>query len=140
LGNQGDRTLFSVEVMNGRTIKAHSHFVTEDEILLFSGTHMIVQSQLNPAPQLYIIHLKQVIPDEMTLEPPFEGRVKIFDCSFFSNNINFMLRCTYLSENQVSLVLSSSKYISDDSFITFYQDVRGMARKELSFQYAFSRF
>ncbi|CAF3908817.1 unnamed protein product, partial [Adineta steineri] len=59
LGNEGDRTLFSVEVMNGRTIKAHSHFVTEDEILLLSGTHMVAQSQLSPADNLYIIHLKQ---------------------------------------------------------------------------------
>ncbi|CAF1145201.1 unnamed protein product [Adineta steineri] len=30
LGQEGDRTLFSVEAINGRTIKAHSHFVTED--------------------------------------------------------------------------------------------------------------
>ncbi|CAF1350425.1 unnamed protein product [Adineta steineri] len=73
LGQEGDRTLFSVEAMNGRTIKAHSHFVTEDEIVLMSGTHMIVQSQLSPAANLYIIHLKQVEPDIMTLERPFEG-------------------------------------------------------------------
>jgi hypothetical protein len=59
--------------MNGRTIKAHSHFVTEDEILLFSGTHMVVQSQLSPAPELVIVHLKQVIPEESTLEVPFQG-------------------------------------------------------------------
>ncbi|CAF4012025.1 unnamed protein product, partial [Adineta steineri] len=68
LGQEGDRTLFSVEAINGRTIKAHSHFVTEDEIALMSGTHMIVQSQLSPAPNLYIIHLKQVEPEMMTLE------------------------------------------------------------------------
>jgi hypothetical protein len=43
LGNAGSRTLFSVEAINGRTIRAHSHFVTEDEILLLPGTHMIVQ-------------------------------------------------------------------------------------------------
>ncbi|CAF4146343.1 unnamed protein product, partial [Adineta steineri] len=73
LGQEGDRTLFSVEAINGRTIKAHSHFVTEDEIVLMSGTHMIVQSQLSPAANLYIIHLKQVEPEMMTLEPPFEG-------------------------------------------------------------------
>ncbi|CAF1444055.1 unnamed protein product [Rotaria sp. Silwood1] len=73
LGNTGERTLFSVETINGRTIRAHSHFVTEDEILLLPGTHMIVQSQLNPAPDLYIVHLKQVEPEEILLEPPFEG-------------------------------------------------------------------
>jgi hypothetical protein len=82
LGNTGDRTLFSVEVINGRTISAHSHFVTEDELLLLPGTHMVVQSQFSPAPELHIIHLKQVIPDEVLLEPPFEGIFYIFN-SFF---------------------------------------------------------
>jgi len=78
LGNTGSRTLFSVEAINGRTIRAHSHFVTEDELLLLPGTHMIVQSQFSPAPDLYIIHLKQVIPEEVLLEPPFEGIFNIF--------------------------------------------------------------
>ncbi|CAF1689917.1 unnamed protein product, partial [Adineta ricciae] len=73
LGNSGSRTLFSVEVINGRTVRAHSHFVTEDELLLLPGTHMIVQSLFSPAPQLHIIHLKQVIPDEPLLKPPYEG-------------------------------------------------------------------
>ncbi|CAF1117654.1 unnamed protein product [Adineta ricciae] len=73
LGNEGSRTLFSVEAINGRTVREHSHFVTEDELLLLPGTHMIVQSQFSPASDLHIIHLKQVIPDEVLLEPPFEG-------------------------------------------------------------------
>jgi hypothetical protein len=79
LGNTGNRTLFSMEAINGRTIRAHSHFVTEDEILLLPGTRMIVQSQLNPAIDLHIIHLKQVIPEEMLLEPPFEGILNILN-------------------------------------------------------------
>jgi hypothetical protein len=78
LGKTGERTLFSVEAINGRTIRAHSHFVTEDEILLLPGTHMIVQSQLSPAPDLHIIHLKQIIPEKMLLEPPFQGILKKF--------------------------------------------------------------
>ena len=73
LGKTGERTLFSVEAINGRTVRAHSHFVTEDEILLLPGTQMIVQSQFSPAPDLHIIHLKQVIPKEVLLQPPFEG-------------------------------------------------------------------
>ena len=92
LGYEGDRTLFSVEVMNGRTIKAHSHFVTEDEILLLSGTQMVVQSQLNPAPELHIIHLKQVIPTEPTLEQPFEGNVR-------SSNFSSKKKILYLGAN-----------------------------------------
>jgi hypothetical protein len=82
LGNKGERTLFSVEAINGRTVRAHSHFVTEDEILLLPGTHMIVQSQFSPAPDLHIIHLKQIIPEEVLLEPPFEGIFNIFNHLF----------------------------------------------------------
>ena len=73
LGSTGDRTLFSVEAINGRTVRDHSHFVTEDEVLLLPGTRMIVQSQFSPATNLHIIHLKQIVPKEMLLQPPFEG-------------------------------------------------------------------
>ncbi|CAF2855547.1 unnamed protein product [Rotaria sp. Silwood2] len=73
LGNTGNRTLYSVEAINGRAIQAHSHFVNEDELLLLPGTEMIVQSQFSPASDLYIIHLKQVVPNEVLLDPPFEG-------------------------------------------------------------------
>ncbi|CAF0862433.1 unnamed protein product [Didymodactylos carnosus] len=73
LGKTGERTLFSIEVFNGRNIRAHSHFDTEDEFLMLPGTYMEVQSQFNPAPDLHIVHLKQKMPEEMLLEPPFEG-------------------------------------------------------------------
>ena len=76
LGNAGERTLFSVEAMNGRIIRAHSHFDFEDEILLLPGTYMEVQSKLSPASGLHIIHLKQIKPMETLLELPFEGIYK----------------------------------------------------------------
>jgi hypothetical protein len=82
LGNTGNRTLFSVEAINGRAVRAHSHFATEDEILLLPGTYMTVQSQLSPAPDLHIIHLKQVIPEKVLLEPPFAGIINIFNRLF----------------------------------------------------------
>jgi len=75
LGKTGTRTLFSIEVFNARTIRAHSHFVTEDEILLLPGTYFEVKSRLNPAPGLYIIHLSQKRPPFDLLEPPFEGMI-----------------------------------------------------------------
>jgi hypothetical protein len=78
LGNTGERTLFSVEAINGRIIRNHSFFVTEEEILLLPGTHMIVQSQFSPAPDLHIIHLRQIIPQETLLELPFEGIILIY--------------------------------------------------------------
>ncbi|CAF1358518.1 unnamed protein product [Adineta ricciae] len=73
LGTSGERTLFSIEVFNGRTVRAHSHFVTEDEIILLPGTHMEVQSLFRPAPDLNIVHLKQIKPVETLLELPFPG-------------------------------------------------------------------
>jgi hypothetical protein len=75
LGNIGTRTLFSIETINARTIRSHSHFTAEDEILLLPGTFFEVKSRLNPATDLYIIHLQQKIPPHVLLEPPFEGIV-----------------------------------------------------------------
>jgi hypothetical protein len=73
LGKTGTRTLFSIEVVNGRTIRAHSHFKVEDELLLLPGTFFEAKSRLNPAPGLYIVHLSQKQPPYDLLEPPFEG-------------------------------------------------------------------
>ncbi|CAF2957028.1 unnamed protein product [Rotaria sp. Silwood2] len=78
LGKTGERTIFSIEVINGKSIRTHSYYKNEEEILLLPGTYMEVQAKLNPAPELYIIHLKQQIPTELLLEPPFEGIENIF--------------------------------------------------------------
>ena len=75
LGDTGNRTLFSVEAINGRTVRAHSHFITEDELLLLPGTYMIVQSQFSPAPGLHIIHLKQ---DDTTRSSTSNHHLKVF--------------------------------------------------------------
>jgi hypothetical protein len=86
LGNVGERTLFSIELLNGRTIRAHSHFNTEDEILMLPGTCMEVLSQFSPAPDLHIIHLKQMIPKEMLIETPFKGILNILHGIYFEFN------------------------------------------------------
>ena len=75
LGNTGERTLLSIEVLNGRNIRDHSWFDHEDEILLLPGTYMVVKSSLNPADDLHIIHLKQEKPNEVLLGPPFESKL-----------------------------------------------------------------
>jgi hypothetical protein len=76
LGQSGTRTLFSIEICNGRNVRDHSYYQNEDEILLLPGTFMEVQSQFNPAPDLHIIHLEQMVPDNILLEPPFDGMLK----------------------------------------------------------------
>lgn len=111
LGTTGNRTLLSVESINGRAICAHSHFITEDETLLLPGTQMIVQSQFSPASNLHIIHLKQIIPTKVFLEYPFEGILHIFNHLFLNNTIS-SLRCTTLSNHCVSLTSFFSKCFS----------------------------
>jgi hypothetical protein len=98
LGTSGNRTLFSVETINGRIVRAHSHFQTEDEILLLPGTHMVVQSQFSPANDLHVIHMKQVKPDEMLLEPPFEGNLNILMIYLKLESVH-IFRCMSLSKN-----------------------------------------
>ncbi len=82
LTNVGERTLFSIEAINARRIRAHSHIDYEDEILLLPGTCMEVQSQLCPAPDLHIIDLKQIKPTETLLQLPFEGKYLACERSF----------------------------------------------------------
>ena len=101
LGSSGDRTLFSVEAINARRIDGHSHFVEENEVLLLPGTHMTVQSQFSPAADLHIVHLKQVIVQEILLEPPFEGNLYI-STRLFSLSIFSISRSLSLSESGVS--------------------------------------
>lgn len=98
LGDTGNRTLLSVEAINGRSTRAHSDFQSEDEILLLPGTQMKVQSQISPAAELHIIYLKQVIPEKVLLEPPFEGNLNILQLPLLNSSIS-TLRCLALSKN-----------------------------------------
>ena len=90
LGNTGTRTLFSIEAINGRSVRSHSHFQVEDEILLLPGTYFEVKSQFNPAPDLHIIHLRQQRPPHELLELPFAG---LSIPTFLTCNILMMIRC-----------------------------------------------
>jgi hypothetical protein len=72
LGKDGKRTLFSIQCINGKSVAAHSYFKdTEKEIILMPGTYFVVTGQLNPAPELYIIDLKEITPPMTLVKPPF---------------------------------------------------------------------
>ncbi|CAF3303013.1 unnamed protein product [Rotaria sp. Silwood2] len=70
LGTSGPRTLFAIDCLNGKDIKRHSYFVQEEEILLLPCTHFQVISHLSSMENLYIIHLREIPPPFMFLEPP----------------------------------------------------------------------
>ncbi|CAF1249404.1 unnamed protein product [Rotaria magnacalcarata] len=70
LGTSGTRTLFAIECLNGKDIKRHSYFAQEEEILLLPCTHFQVISHLSSNDNLHIIHLREITPPFMLLEPP----------------------------------------------------------------------
>jgi hypothetical protein len=72
LGKTGQRTLFSIECINGKSIGKHSYFKQiEQEIILIPGSYFEVIGQLSPAPDLYIIELKEILPPMTLVKPPF---------------------------------------------------------------------
>ncbi|CAF4854690.1 unnamed protein product, partial [Rotaria sp. Silwood1] len=70
LGTSGPCTLFAIDCLNGKDIKRHSYYAQEEEILLLPCTHFQVISHLSSMENLYIIHLREVLPPFMLLEPP----------------------------------------------------------------------
>ena len=70
LGTSGPRTLFAIECLNGKDIKHHSYFAQEEKILLLPCTPLQVISHLSTKDNLFIIHLREVPPPCMLLEPP----------------------------------------------------------------------
>jgi hypothetical protein len=76
LGQEGKRTIFSIECFNGKKIREHSSLEDEDEILLLPGSQFIVKSHLQPSkkdPDLIIIQLIQTEPPYTLLEEPSRG-------------------------------------------------------------------
>ena len=72
IGSEGDRTIFNIECINGKSIRSHSHFKEENEILLMPGSYFQVISKWKPAKNLYIIHLREKTPPYVTMVPPFD--------------------------------------------------------------------
>ncbi|CAF4279540.1 unnamed protein product [Rotaria sp. Silwood2] len=71
LGETGPRTLFNIECTNGKSIKSHSYYKNEDEILLLPGFYFEVVSQVEAGNDLYIIHLRELSPPYVLLGSPF---------------------------------------------------------------------
>jgi hypothetical protein len=69
LGSTGTRTFFTIECTNGKDIRNHSYFKTEDEILLPPGRQFTVVSSLNQSGGLQMIQLKETEPPFPLLEP-----------------------------------------------------------------------
>ncbi|CAF4331765.1 unnamed protein product, partial [Adineta steineri] len=62
LGQKGTRTLFTIECFSGKDIRNHSHYPTEEEILLIAGRQFEVIACLPQPPDLHIIQVQEVEP------------------------------------------------------------------------------
>ena len=94
VGRSGVRTLFMIECINGKSIKSHSFFKDENEILLMPGTYLRVIDKWSPANDLYIIHLQEETPPCQLVASPFNHSSS--DHTLDSN------RFTTLMSNQVN--------------------------------------
>ena len=98
LGQEGKRTMFSIDIFNGKNIRAHSAIEDEDEILLLPGSQFIVEDHFQPSkkdPDLIIIHLKQIEPEYILLEEPSQGIASTTNTSRPSNPIESNLPSEY---------------------------------------------
>jgi hypothetical protein len=72
VGTSGPRTIFSIESSSGKSIRGISYFQHEDEILLPPGRYLKVIDKSSPAPNLHIIHLREIQPPHPMLTDPFD--------------------------------------------------------------------
>ncbi|CAF1227836.1 unnamed protein product [Adineta steineri] len=69
LGTKGKRTMFNIECSNGKDIRHHSCFPTEDEVLLLPARQFCVQGCLNTGDGLYMIQIREIQPPFSLLAP-----------------------------------------------------------------------
>ncbi|CAF1046806.1 unnamed protein product [Didymodactylos carnosus] len=70
LGKTGTRTLFNVECQNGKPIKSHSQYESENEILLMPASYFEVVGKADAGNSLHIIHVKEIQSPVLLLKPP----------------------------------------------------------------------
>lgn len=94
LGKTGTRTIFSIETFDARSVKDHSDYPNEDEVLLLPGTCMKVRAKLDPEKNLCIIELKQIHSSTELLERPYTGKCadSFYETVVFGNNRHRILR------------------------------------------------
>lgn len=70
IGCSGVRTLFKINCINGRSVRPHSYFKNENEILLMPGTYLRVLNKSIKADGLHLIELQEEEPPYQLITPP----------------------------------------------------------------------
>ncbi|CAF1204673.1 unnamed protein product, partial [Rotaria sp. Silwood1] len=69
LGKTGTRTMFTIDCLNGKDIRQHSYFETENEVLILAATQFQVVASLDQANGLHIVQLKEIEPVFSLIQP-----------------------------------------------------------------------
>ena len=64
------RIMFSIETSSGKSVRSHSDYMVEDEILLPPGIRLKVVSKVMLIESLYMVHLEDIQPPYGYLTPP----------------------------------------------------------------------
>jgi hypothetical protein len=121
VGSTGDRTIFNIECIHGKSIQAHSYFKEENEILLMPGSYFQIVSKWKAAKGLYIIHLREKVPPYQTMAPPF-------DLSSSSNITTSVEKLTISTEKKCipsgNTASAKPQSKSFSIFLDFYKTIR----------------
>ncbi|CAF3409088.1 unnamed protein product [Rotaria sp. Silwood2] len=61
-GKTGTRTIFMIKCSNGRSIKNHSYYNQENEILLMPGSYFRVDGRYDPSEEFHMVQLTEIKP------------------------------------------------------------------------------
>ncbi|CAF2836690.1 unnamed protein product [Rotaria sp. Silwood2] len=81
IGRSGVRTIFMVECLTGKSIRNHSFYKKENEILLMPGTYLRVVDKWSPAEGLYMIRLQETDPPHKLIASPLDFSSSIMTTS-----------------------------------------------------------
>ncbi|CAF1540792.1 unnamed protein product [Adineta steineri] len=96
LGKTDTRTMFNIDCNSGKSIKNHSFYPSENEILLCAATQFEVVGCLDQGSGLRVIQLKEIVPQYPLLQPvsPVVNRTKKYvNQQVDKFNLHQKLRC-----------------------------------------------
>jgi hypothetical protein len=110
VGRSGVRTLFNIEALSGKSIKAHSHYKRENEILLIPGTYFKVRSKWSPAENVFIIQLRETDPPWQLIAPPCQSILPMNPFSTENLTISTNSRLTESATSTNQFVKASDEF------------------------------
>jgi hypothetical protein len=107
LGETGQRTLFNIQCFNGKMIQNHSYYPSEKEVLLLPCSYFEVMGHIKQGTDLRIIHIKQIEPPVVLIQPPSPSFAAVPQSSTATSSVRSNFPGMNMSQTAMS---SSSKF------------------------------